>query len=67
MAMLTPEELSRKNDARISEGYEWDKALSISYAGVVLRKGNDIWVYDMEGGQHYNPAGMRIDVSGIRA
>lgn len=64
MALLSAEELAAKNDARIQalqkEGYVWDQDLSISYAGVVLRKGDDLYVFDMEGNEHHNPEGISI-------
>ncbi len=66
MALLSAEELAAKNDARIQalqkEGYVWDQDLSISYAGVVLKKGDDLYVFDMEGNEHHNPEGISIKI-----
>jgi CRISPR/Cas system CMR subunit Cmr6 (Cas7 group RAMP superfamily) len=44
------------------QGYTWNKALSTSYAAVVMNKGNDIWVFDLDGEIHHNPHIVRIPV-----
>lgn len=63
---LTAQELANKTDRKISslklDGYIWDKQLSISYVGVVMRKGKDIYVFDMEGNVHHNPETLVINV-----
>jgi len=67
---LSVMELATMHRAKMTElrdsGYEWDKALSISYCGVVLTKlvdkQLDIWVFDLEGGLHHNPDTVVINV-----
>lgn len=62
---LTPQQLANKNDAQMkklqSKGYVWDKKLSVSYAGVVLRLGTDLYIFDMEGNVHHNPETITIN------
>lgn len=67
MAIMTQEQWLDKCDARIQElakqGYKWDKQLSISYAGVVLKKGTDLYVFDLEGNEYHNPETIKISLS----
>lgn len=63
---LTPEEFEGRVKSRMDEliknGYKWDKELSISYAGVVMRKQYDTWLFDLEGNEYHNPEGWIIDI-----
>lgn len=43
-----------------SEGYVWDKSLSISCAGVVLVKGDDMYLFDLEFNEYHNPELLHI-------
>jgi hypothetical protein len=49
----TKEQLDKLVELK-KKGYVWDKQMSISCAGVVYKKGEDIWIFDLEGGIHHN-------------
>lgn len=57
----TKEQLEKTEELR-KQGYVWDKNMSIACAGVVMKKGDDIWIFDLEGGIHHNPQMVRIQV-----
>lgn len=38
-----------------SRGYKWNKELSYAYCAVVMKKGNDLWVFGLEGQIDHNP------------
>lgn len=63
---LTAEQWLAKCGERVQElqakGYTWSQKLSTSYAGVVLVKGKDIYVFDLEGNEYHNPAATVIKV-----
>lgn len=63
---LTPQELTALFDEQIKklqlDGYVWNQQLSISYAAVVFIKGEDMYVFGMDGNVYHNPDGLRIKV-----
>jgi hypothetical protein len=50
----TKEQNDKVEELRI-DGYVWDQKDSISAAGVVMRKGEDIWFFGLEGEIMHNP------------
>jgi len=44
------------------QGYIWDEQLSISYAAVVLKKGDDLWVFGLDGTISNNPKTIHFSV-----
>lgn len=50
----TKEQLDKINQLA-ADGYKYNKAKSISAAGVVLEKGDDLWFFDLDGGIMHNP------------
>lgn len=40
-------------------GYKWDKTMSLQAAGVVMRKGEDIWFFGLDGSITHNPKRYR--------
>jgi hypothetical protein len=43
-----------------SQGYIWDKRLSIAAAGVILIKDKDFYLFDMEYNEYHNPELLRV-------
>ena len=56
MVNATPTaEQDSKMKQLMKQGYMWDKPMSASSAAVVLRKGNDLWFFGMQGEIDHNP------------
>jgi hypothetical protein len=64
--MLTQEQFTKQNDAKIQQlwrdGYYWDKQMSCSAAGVIMRKGGDIYFFGLDGEVLHNPKGFSVKV-----
>lgn len=59
MEIPTPEQLA-KTDALRADGYIWNQQKSISAAGVVMEKGDDMWFFGLGGEIMHNPEGPTI-------
>lgn len=53
-----PDEVDKRIQSLQAEGYKWDKYTSIAAAGVVLRKGNDMYLFDMQYNEYHNPPAL---------
>lgn len=53
-ALYTPEQAKKLNEIS-ALGYKWDKQLTISYAAVVFKKDEDLYVFGLDGTITYNP------------
>lgn len=40
------------------QGYIWDEKWSIAAGGVILRKGNDFYLFDLEFNEYHNPPAL---------
>ncbi len=49
------QEQNNKIDMLLLEGYRFDNALTIPHNGIVLVKGEEIWVFTLEGDIIQNP------------
>lgn len=58
----TKEQLDKTNEL-LSQGYIWDREKSISSAGVVLTKGDDLWWFGLNGEIMHNPDSITIKIS----
>lgn len=52
---IPTEEQTAKINKLQQDGYKWDKQMSISAAGVILRKGEDIYFFGLDGEILHNP------------
>ena len=55
----TPEQDKKITEIK-AQGYTWDQDMSLSAAGVVFRKGEDIWFFGLDGEVMHNPDGLHI-------
>lgn len=57
---------TKEQDVKMTElkekGYYWDKRMSIASAGVMLRKGIDIWFFGLDGEIMHSPEGITISL-----